>query len=75
VGRAAHDGLVEFVSAGHLPVLHTHGHGATQKDSTGVPLGMFCNTHFPVHRLTLARGDTLFLYTDHFTEARENMRD
>jgi phosphoserine phosphatase RsbU/P len=70
VGRAAHDGLVEFVSAGHLPVLHIHGDRATQKDSTGVPLGMFCNTRFPVHRLTLAHGDTLFLYTDGLTEAR-----
>src|SRR2546429_3812427 len=70
VGRAAHDGLVEFVSAGHLPVLHIHGDGATPKDSTGVPLGMFCNTRFPVHRLALAHGDTLFLYTDGLTEAR-----
>ena len=70
VGRAAHDGSVEFVSAGHLPVLHIQGDGATPKDSTGVPLGMFCNTRFPVHRLTLAHGDTLFLYTDGLTEAR-----
>jgi sigma-B regulation protein RsbU (phosphoserine phosphatase) len=70
VGRAAHDGAVEFVSAGHLPVLHVHCGGATPKDSTGVPLGMFGNTRFPVHRLTLASGDTLFLYTDGLTEAR-----
>jgi len=69
VGRAAHDGSVEFVSAGHLPVLHIQSDGATPKDSTGVPLGMFCNTRFPVHRLTLAHGDTLFLYTDGLTEA------
>jgi sigma-B regulation protein RsbU (phosphoserine phosphatase) len=70
VGRAAQDGSVEFVSAGHLPVLHINGDGATPKDSTGVPLGMFCNTRFPVHRLDLAQGDTLFLYTDGLTEAR-----
>jgi phosphoserine phosphatase RsbU/P len=70
VGRAAHDGSVEFVSAGHLPVLHIHGDGATPKDSTGVPLGMFCNTRFPVHQLKLAQRDTLFLYTDGLTEAR-----
>jgi sigma-B regulation protein RsbU (phosphoserine phosphatase) len=70
VGRAAHDGSVEFVSAGHLPVLHIHGDGATPNDSTGVPLGMFCDTRFPVHRLALAHGDTLFLYTDGLTEAR-----
>ena len=70
IGRAACDGSVEFVSAGHLPVLHIHGDGATPKDSTGVPLGMFCDTRFPVNRLTLAHGDALFLYTDGLTEAR-----
>src|ERR1700675_1629406 len=34
VGRATRDGSVEFVSAGHLPVLHIHCDGATPKDST-----------------------------------------
>ena len=70
IGRAAHDGSVEFVSAGHLPLLHLHVDGVAPRDSTGVPLGMFCNASFPVHRLTLARGDTVFLYTDGLTEAR-----
>jgi sigma-B regulation protein RsbU (phosphoserine phosphatase) len=70
VGRAAHDGSVEFVSAGHLPILHIHGDGVAPKDSTGVPLGMFCNAKFPVHRLTLALDETVFLYTDGLTESR-----
>ncbi len=70
VGRAARDGAVEFVSAGHLPVLHLHCDGATPKESTGVPLGMFGGTRFPVHRLTLAERDTLLLYTDGLTESR-----
>jgi len=70
VGRAIQEGSVEFVSAGHLPLLHIHVHGVAPKDSTGVPLGMFCNARFPVHRLTLAKGDTVFLYTDGLTEAR-----
>jgi sigma-B regulation protein RsbU (phosphoserine phosphatase) len=70
VGRAAHDGSVEFVSAGHLPLLHIHGDGVAPKDSTGVPLGMFSGARFVVHRLTLAHGDTVFLYTDGLTEAR-----
>src|ERR1700681_3956063 len=70
VGRATRDGSVEFVSAGHLPVLHIHCDGATPKDSTGVPLGMFCDAHFPVHQLKVADGDTLLLYTDGLTEAR-----
>lgn len=70
VGRAAGDGAVQFVSAGHLPVLHIHGDGVTPRESTGVPLGMFCDTRFPVHHLTLIQGDSLFLYTDGLTEAR-----
>ena len=69
VGRAAHDGSVEFVSAGHLPLLHIHAHGVAPKDSTGVPLGMFCGARFQGHRLTLTHGDTVFLYTDGLTEA------
>jgi len=73
VGRVAQDGSVEFVNAGHLPVLHIHGDEVTPKDSTGIPLGMFCDTRFPVHRLTLAHGDSLFLYTDGLTEARNNV--
>jgi phosphoserine phosphatase RsbU/P len=72
IGRAARDGSVEYVSAGHLPVLHIHADGATPKDSTGVPMGMFCDARFPVHRLTLADGDTLLLYTDGLTEARNS---
>jgi len=34
IGRAAHDGSVEFVSAGHLPLLHIHVDGVAAKDST-----------------------------------------
>src|SRR5258708_2178409 len=69
-GRATDDGSVEFVSAGHLPLLHIHGDGVSPKDSTGVPLGMFCNARFPVHQLTLAHGETVLLYTDGLTESR-----
>jgi phosphoserine phosphatase RsbU/P len=75
VGRAAPGGSVEFVSAGHLPLLHVHSGGAISKDSTGVPLGMFCSTRFPVHRLGLEEGDGLFLYTDGLTEARNRAGD
>ena len=70
VGRAAHDGSVEFVSAGHLPLLHIHDDGVAPKDSTGVPLGMFCGARFQVHRLAMAHGHSVLLYTDGLTEAR-----
>jgi len=72
VGRASRDGSVELVSAGHLPVLHIHCEGATPKHSTAIPLGMFRNVSFPVQRATLDHGDTLFLYTDGLTEARNS---
>jgi sigma-B regulation protein RsbU (phosphoserine phosphatase) len=69
-GRAARDGQVEFISAGHLPLLHLSKGGTTRRDSTGVPLGMFCDARFPVHRFALEPNDSVLLFTDGFTEAR-----
>jgi len=68
VGRAWPDGRVEYVSAGHLPLLHVSPAGVSAREATGVPLGMFCSTSFEVCELTLAPNDTLFLYTDGLTE-------
>jgi len=42
------------------------------KDSTECPWGCSANISFPVHRFTLAHGDTLFLYTDGLTESRNH---
>jgi phosphoserine phosphatase RsbU/P len=72
VGRAARDGSVEFVSAGHLPLLHLGGGQARSEGATGVPLGMFTNMRFPVHRFSLDLGDALLIYTDGLTEARNS---
>jgi len=69
VGRAINDGSVEFVSAGHLPVLHLGRNGAKSEGATGVPLGMFANANFPVHHLSLSPDEALLIYTDGFTEA------
>lgn len=68
VGRAWPDGKVEYVSAGHLPLLHVSPVGVSSREATGVPLGMFCTTNFPACELSLAPGDSLFLYTDGLTE-------
>ena len=72
VGRAGSDGAMEFVSAGHLPLLHIHANGVTPKESTGMPLGMFRSTRFPLHQFMLAPGDSLLLYTDGLTEAQNH---
>jgi phosphoserine phosphatase RsbU/P len=68
VGSAKTDGKVTYVSAGHLPLFHISSRGVLARESTGVPLGMFCSTHFPVCELTLEPGDKLLLYTDGLTE-------
>jgi phosphoserine phosphatase RsbU/P len=68
VGSANPNGKITYVSAGHLPLFHISAAGVRARESTGVPLGMFCSTSFPVCELTLEPGDKLLLYTDGLTE-------
>ena len=68
VGQAMANGKLEYVSAGHLPLLHISSSGVSSREATGVPLGMFCTTSFEVCQLQTAPGDSLFLYTDGLTE-------
>jgi sigma-B regulation protein RsbU (phosphoserine phosphatase) len=75
VGRAWHDGRVEYASAGHLPLLHVSRKGIQSRTATGVPLGMFCSTDFPVCHLQLEPSDSLFLYTDGLTEGFDSHGD
>jgi sigma-B regulation protein RsbU (phosphoserine phosphatase) len=70
VGRAAHDGSVELVSAGHLPLLHLCAGETKSRSATGVPLGMFATTNFPVFSFSVQAGDSLLIYTDGLSEAR-----
>ncbi len=68
VGSVQADGKVEYVSAGHLPLLHISSEGVVACAATGVPLGMFCTTTFLVRELAMGPGDKLLLYTDGLTE-------
>jgi sigma-B regulation protein RsbU (phosphoserine phosphatase) len=70
VGRATHDGAVDLVSAGHLPLLHLCAGETKSQGATGVPLGMFPNTNFPVFSFSVQAGDSLLVYTDGLTESR-----
>ena len=70
VGRATQDGAIEFVSAGHLPLLHLCADGTRSQGATGVPLGMFATASFPVFNFSIAPSDSLFIYTDGLTESR-----
>jgi sigma-B regulation protein RsbU (phosphoserine phosphatase) len=75
VGCASPEGRVEYVSAGHLPLLHLSPSGVRSREATGVPLGMFANTEFHVCQLQLARGDKLLMYTDGLTEMFDSKGD
>ncbi|MCL5287013.1 MAG: SpoIIE family protein phosphatase [Acidobacteria bacterium] len=73
-GRANRSGEVEISNAGHLPVLAVQSGKVARLGATSVPLGMFCLGNFPVQKIQLGAGDSLVLFTDGLSEAR-NARD
>jgi sigma-B regulation protein RsbU (phosphoserine phosphatase) len=68
-GRANTTGTVEICNAGHLPPLLVQKGGVTSIEATGLPVGVFCSESFSVNRMQMSKGDTLFLYTDGFSES------
>jgi sigma-B regulation protein RsbU (phosphoserine phosphatase) len=63
-------GHVEYVNAGHNPPLLYHdGTWTWLKDVSGMPLGLFDGIPYDKLELDLAKGDTLYFYTDGVTEA------
>ncbi|HUS12021.1 MAG TPA: SpoIIE family protein phosphatase [Pyrinomonadaceae bacterium] len=68
-GRANTSGEVEVCNAGHLPPLLVQESGVTSIAATGLPVGVFCSESFAVSRVQMSKGDTLFLYTDGFSES------
>ncbi len=70
-GRAGRGGEVEIVSAGHCPALIISGQGIRQVGATGLPLGMFATSCYTLERTSLESGDSLLIYTDGISEARD----
>ncbi len=59
-----------YANAGHNPPLLIAADGSPRFDERGgVPLGMFRDTRYYEHYLTIAPGEILVLYTDGVTEA------
>jgi sigma-B regulation protein RsbU (phosphoserine phosphatase) len=69
-GLAKPDGEVEIHNAGHCPAIVVGRGGASCIESTGMPLGMFHEAGSSATCVQLECGDTLFLYTDGLSEAR-----
>jgi phosphoserine phosphatase RsbU/P len=70
-GKADAAGGVEICNAGHPPVLWLNGGDVKAIDSTGLPVGVFCEQQFSSHTVRLQPGDSLLLYTDGLSEARD----
>jgi phosphoserine phosphatase RsbU/P len=71
-GYAGRDGAVQIASAGHCPALLISRQGVTQVRATGLPLGMFSTGHYAMERVILQPGESLLLYTDGISEARDS---
>ena len=70
-GRASFGGALELVNAGHLPPLLLRSGQAMPLVATGLPLGLLYTSRSNVTEIQLAQGETLLLYTDGITEARD----
>jgi len=70
-GRVTPSGEVEISSAGHCPALAIRDGEVARFESTGMPLGMFCEGDYPTRQTRLQPGDSLFLFTDGASETHD----
>jgi len=71
-GKAGRTGEVEICNAGHCPPLLIRNGTSEGIEANGLPLGLFCSGPFGVTRLAMNPGDSLLLYTDGLSEARNS---
>jgi len=65
-------GRLRFVNAGHQPALVVRADGGVQTlASSGVPLGLMESATYAAAEATLDPGDTLLIYSDGVSEARD----
>lgn len=69
-GKAYASGEVEICNAGHCPPLLLQDGHSVQLEANGIPLGLFADGQYSSQTVVLNPGDSLFLYTDGLSEAR-----
>lgn len=74
-GRAAANGEVQISNSGHLPALVVRGDSVEKLESVSVPLGMFCAVKPCFRKVRLSPGESLVLYTDGLSEARNGAQE
>jgi sigma-B regulation protein RsbU (phosphoserine phosphatase) len=70
-GYAHGSGEIEISNGGHCPPVVLRQQGLEAVPATGLPLGLFCDGQYSSSCLKLRPGDSLVLYTDGITEARD----
>ncbi len=70
-GRASPSGEVEISSAGHCPALLVQKDRVAEFGATGLPLGIFRNGEYSTKKIQMQPSDTLVLYSDGVSEARD----
>lgn len=63
-------GTIHFLNAGHMPPLHLHDGNVEELPRGGPALGIVAKAEYDMQTVTLAPGDTLCVYSDGLTEAR-----
>ena len=71
LGKINSRGEIEMCNAGHLAPIIVGGEHSVELDSTGLPLGMFCDSQFISSGVKLKPSETLLLFTDGVTEAND----
>jgi sigma-B regulation protein RsbU (phosphoserine phosphatase) len=66
----APSGDVALVNAGHNPPLVRRRGNLESLPATGLPVGLFADVEYAIHRRQLEPGDALLFYTDGLSEAR-----
>ena len=72
--RIAEDGAIEYVSAGHQPLLLCREDGSVENlDATGMPIALIGGEGWEAKATHLAKGDSLLLFSDGLVELRNGV--
>jgi len=74
--RIADDGGIDYVSAGHQPLLLCREDGTVESlDATGMPIALIPGERWEGGETRLAKGDTLLLFSDGLVELRNDVEE
>lgn len=71
-GKATASGQMEICNAGHVPPLLVSAREVALVETTGLPVGIFCDHKFSTSTVQLTPGDSLVIYTDGISEAQND---